>query len=131
MLPYTVDPLAWPFAITAMIVLFWAYTRSSDHLIKRVFWEMVRSKAETFHATFGIPYRLDRAARRGRILFRLAFLGLFASAALSIGVRTGVVRNPPPPKNALDNVDSSKFEIVTEGEQIYARPKRPTTNVAN
>jgi len=130
-LRYEIDPRIWPFALLGVIVTLWAYTRSNDHWIKRLALSMVVTKVQSYRWLLRRHYRfnLNRAAAGGRAVVWCIIASLSAVAVPSFLVCIGVLRNPPREVAVPGNFDPSKFEIVTEGHTIYARPKTlPTTN---
>lgn len=128
-LPVVVHPFAWPLAALSAGVMVWAYTRRSDHSIKLLWWYMVASKADAYRPLLGRHYRFDpkRAATAGRVMFWFLMALLLGFAGISLAVCIGILQNPTQPSPPA--FDASKYEIVTEGQTIYARPKvAPTTN---
>jgi len=128
-LPFVVHPFAWLFAVLAAAVMFWAYARPADHFMKRLWLYMVESKAEAYRPLLGTHYRFDlkRAVIAGRVMFWLLIVTLLSFAVVSLAVYIGAVQNPVQP--TLPAFDANKFEIVTEGQTIYARPKTdPSTD---
>ncbi len=129
-LPFVIDPLAWPLTILGILIAFWVYTRPTSHFIKQLGWYMASSKSESYHRLFARQYRVDTTllARAGRVTFWLLILPLVACTMLSLLVCVGVLKNPPLPTGSPASFDPSKFEIVTEGKTIYARPKAAPTS---
>jgi hypothetical protein len=64
---------------------------------------------------------LTRRGKAGRAVFCFFAASLLILTAASFLVCIGIVKNPPP--RSLPALDPSKYEIVTEGHTIYARPK--------
>jgi hypothetical protein len=127
-LPFVVPPLAWPLAILAVAAGLWAYTRPTRHVIKQLWWYMVISRVESYRLLLGqhAGSNAVRATRVGRILFWLLMLPLMMFVIVSFLVCIGLLKNPPVPNTSSPHFDSSRFEIVTKGQSIEARPSLRT-----
>jgi hypothetical protein len=126
-LPFAVPPLAWPLVLPAIAVGLWAYTRPASHFIKRLAWTMLRSKVAPYRRLLGqrVGFNAMRTAQSARALFWLLMLPLITLALVSLLVCIGLLNNPPIPGKSPSHFDSSRFELVTEGQTIYARPRKP------
>lgn len=125
-LPFIMPPQVWPFALMAAGMLLWAYTRRTDHFLKRLFWYMAVSQAEAYRFLLGRHDRFNpkRATIAARVMFWLLMALLLSSATVSLAVWVGAVHNPASPApSALPAFDAGKYEIVTDGQTIDAHPK--------
>ena len=128
-LPFEVPSAAWPGAFIGSGLLWWVYRRPAHHWMKQLWWTSIESKASDQAQVirwFGGEPRFSRrrAEVGGKVVFAILQAIFLTAGIVGLLVATDILQNPQRDARLLHpTTNPADYEIVTEGQTIYARPK--------